>query len=210
VLGLFSLRESHPLSVYATASVRRGLEENAMLRTLCRFDGQLVWRDLKLGEPAELLDAAGETIGITILPLAAKGKLPVHLVGFATPSAEDNVALVVRGKRGRSAMYATACASLDGLRLPGEFGALLFDGTFFRDDELVRLGASRALARDMAHLPIGGPEGSLARLVGMPGRKIYTHVNNTNPILAPGSEERAEVERAGWEVAVDGMEVEVA
>ena len=74
-------------------------------------------------------------------------------------------------------------------------------------DELVRLGLSKAVAKDMAHVPISGENGSLQKLAPVVARKIYTHINNTNPILAPGSRERHTVASAGWEIAFDGMEI---
>ena len=87
---------------------------------------------------------------------------------------------------------------------------MLFDGTFYREDELVRLGLSKAVAKDMAHMPISGAGGSLAAVSALQSmrstRKIYTHVNNTNPILAD-TEERRAVLAAGWEIAFDGMEI---
>ncbi|MDF2692917.1 MAG: hypothetical protein K0S65_1300 [Labilithrix sp.] len=204
VLGLFSLRESYPLALYVTASVRRGLEESAFIRTLRRFDGQLTIREIVIGESVELADAAGRSLGISVLPSAMSGKLPVHFVGRAQGSPEDNIALAF-ADAGGSLMYAAAGASAD-VELDGH-DAVLFDGTFYREDELVRLGLSKSYARDMAHVPIGGDTGSLARLSGLLGRKIYTHINNTNPILAPDSDERLAVESAGWEVAYDGMEI---
>ncbi len=86
--------------------------------------------------------------------------------------------------------------------------ACFFDGTFWTSDELPRLGLGTARAEDMAHLPIGGERGSLALLAGVrAGRKVLTHINNTNPILVEGSPERRAVEAAGWEVAVDGLEI---
>jgi pyrroloquinoline quinone biosynthesis protein B len=133
------------------------------------------------------------------------GKLPVHFVGQAAASPEDNVALTIDDGR-RSLLYAAAGASAD-VDVSGH-DVVLFDGTFFREDELVRLGLSKSYARDMAHVPIGGASGSLTRLAELRARRIYTHINNTNPILAPDSDERREVERAGWEVAHDGMEIE--
>ena len=208
VLGLFSLRESQPLALYATPPVWKGLEASILVRTLKRFEGQVVFRPLAIGEDTELRDAAGVSLGLRVRPFAAPGKLPVHLVGHAAESPEDNIGLSLRDATMKDApalAYAAACASVDGLALEGH-AAVLFDGTFFREDELVRLGLSKAVARDMAHLPIGGPDGSLERLASLRARKIYTHVNNTNPILAP-SEERTAVLAAGWEVAYDGMEI---
>ena len=215
VLGLFSLRESQPLALYATPPVWKGLEASVLIRTLKRFEGQVVFRPLSIGEEVELEDAAGESLGIRLRAFAAPGKLPVHLMGHAAASPEDNVGLSLRDAASTASTsdsaiaYAAACASLDGVELAGH-AAVLFDGTFYREDELVRLGLSKAVAKDMAHMPISGPEGSLeavARLDSMRNtRKIYTHVNNTNHVLADTEERRAVLD-AGWEIAFDGMEI---
>ena len=208
ILGLFSLRESQPLALYATPPVWNGLEASVLIRTLKRFDGQVVFRPLAIGQDVELADAAGAPLGIRLRAFAAPGKLPVHFMGHAADSPEDNVGLSLRDADVKDApglAYAAACASLDGVDLRGH-SAVLFDGTFFREDELIRLGLSKAVAKDMAHMPISGESGSLAGLASLKARKIYTHINNTNPILSL-SEERRAVEAAGWEVAFDGMEI---
>jgi len=215
ILGLFSLRESQPFALYATPPVWRGLESSVLVRTLQRFEGQVVFRPLAIGESVELADAAGAPIGVRVRPFAAPGKLPVHLMGHTKESPEDNVGLSISdagaGRDLPSLAYAAACASLDGVDLDGH-AAVLFDGTFHREDELVRLGLSKAVAKDMAHMPIfdsgRGNPGSLASLASLRARKIYTHINNTNPILGP-TDERFQVEAAGWEVAFDGMEITV-
>lgn len=217
ILGLFSLRESQPLAIYATPAVWQGLEASILVRTLKRFEGQVVFRPLAIGQEIELADAAGASLGILLRPFAAPGKLPVHLVGHAAESAEDNVGLSLGSARGGSdapsLAYAAACAKLDGAELAelARHGVILFDGTFYAEDELVKQGLSKAVARDMAHMPISGERGSLAALAQLDRktRKIYTHINNTNPILGP-SEERRAVEAARWEVAFDGMEIELA
>jgi pyrroloquinoline quinone biosynthesis protein B len=207
VLGLFSLRESQPLRVLATRRVREGLvEHNAMLRTLGRTPDQLAWVDLELGREVVLDD-----MGVGVTAVAAPGKLPVHLTGLTDPSAEDNVALRIREMAGakRTIVVATSMGALDGVEaLLAGADATFFDGTFWSGDELIAQGLGTARARDMAHVPVGGEDGSLERLPRpMTLRRIYTHVNNTNPMLREGSPERAAVERAGWEVAFDGMEI---
>ena len=203
VLGLFSLRESQPLAIYATEPVWSALSSSILFRTLQRFEGQTVFRPLAVGRDVELADAAGVPLGIRLRPFAAPGKLPVHLVGHGTESADDNIGLTISASGSDTTLaYAAACARLDGVDLEGHH-TVLFDGTFFREDELVRQGLSKAVAKDMAHLPISESSKALA---GLRARKIYTHINNTNPILGP-TEERASVEAAGWEVAYDGMEI---
>ncbi|HEV3395246.1 MAG TPA: MBL fold metallo-hydrolase, partial [Xanthobacteraceae bacterium] len=85
--------------------------------------------------------------------------------------------------------------------------AVLFDGTLFTDDEMIRSGTGPKAGRRMGHMPIDGADGSLAALDGLSGRRIYIHINNTNPIHVAGSPERRKVEAAGWEIAADGMEI---
>ncbi|MDP9152234.1 MAG: pyrroloquinoline quinone biosynthesis protein PqqB [Myxococcota bacterium] len=206
VVGLLTLRESQPLRILATQRVRSGLvEHNAVLRTLARTPEQVAWTSLEArGEV--VLDDVG--LGVTALPI--RGKLPLHLVGVVDASPEDNVALRVRDlASGRTMVIATAVGVLDGvLPLLEGADAVLFDGTFWSDDELLTLGLGTARARDMAHVPVGGQGGSLAGLAPLGGaRRIYTHVNNTNPMIRADSPERAEVTGAGWEVATDGMEI---
>jgi pyrroloquinoline quinone biosynthesis protein B len=209
VVGLLSLRESQPLRILATRSVRAGLvEHNAVLRTLARTPTQVAWNDLEPGRELVL-----EDIGLGVTAVAVPGKLPVHLVGVTPPSPGDNVALRVRdltrAGQGTVVVIATSVGSLEGVdRLLAGAGAVFFDGTFWSADELVAQGLGTARASDMAHVPVGGDGGSLGRLgAGGGARRVYTHVNNTNPMLREGSPERAAVERAGWEVAFDGMEI---
>ena len=194
VLGLFSLRESWPFELWATESVWSGLEQSLFIRTLRRFEGHVTKKILPLDEEVDVA-------GIGVRARAAPGKAPVHLVGHADHRPDDNVMLSLGGE----ILYAAACASAD-IDVSGH-SIVLFDGTFYREDELVRLGLSKAVAKDMAHVPISGENGSLQRLGAIAARKIYTHINNTNPILAPGSRERHTVVSAGWEIAFDGMEV---
>jgi pyrroloquinoline quinone biosynthesis protein B len=208
VLGLFSLRESQPLRVLATRRVRAGLvEHNAFARTLARTADQVRWTDLELGREVTLDD-----IGLAVAAFAAPGKLPVHLMGLNEPSPEDNVALRIREagvSDGPTVVIATAVGGLDAVdSLVDGADAIFFDGTFWSEDELVARGLGKAHARDMAHVPVGGSDGSLSRLSSLrAGRRIYSHINNTNPMLREGSPERTAVERAGWEVAFDGLEL---
>ena len=125
--------------------------------------------------------------------------------------ARDNVGLRIRERGSRRALvYLSGVARMtpDVLSAAERADCLFFDGTFWSEDELRELGASEKRASDMAHLPIGGPGGSLAALGGVgAARRMYIHLNNTNPVLREDSPERAAVERAGWEIARDGMEM---
>jgi pyrroloquinoline quinone biosynthesis protein B len=210
-LGLLSLRESHPLVLYATEPVRRGfVESNVLYRTLERFAGQATWRPLKLGREDEITDAAGRAIGLSVEPLSAPGKPPIHLEP-APPDPENNIGVWIREPAtGRTVAYLSAAAGLTAemRRALDGVDAVFFDGTFWSSDELPGQGLGTKRAEDMAHLPVGGPGGSLELLAGLRARRrIYIHVNNTNPILREDSPQRAEVVAAGWEVAEDGMEV---
>jgi pyrroloquinoline quinone biosynthesis protein B len=204
VLGLFSLRESQPLVVYATDRVFAGLvERNTIARTLQRFSGQLTHRRITLGEPCAVPE-----LGVTLDAFASPGKLPVHLVGALEPHPEDNIAVRI-SHEGRTVTCATAVRDVSTLvEHVSPSDVLLLDGTFWSSDELVSRGAGTARAEDMAHQPIGGERGSIAALASISvERKVLTHINNTNPILREDSPERAWVKRMGWEVADDGMEV---
>lgn len=211
-LGIFSLREAHPIVIYATDHVRQGItRSNVFYRTLQRFPGQVTWRTLKPGREEDLLSASGKPSGLTIQPIPAPGKLPVHLEGLSSPDPEDNVGLKIRDRAsGKVLGYFSAIGRLNPtLRQAFEgLSCLFFDGTFWSGDELSGPGYMDKTAQDLAHLPIGGDDGSLKLLAGLAiPRRIYIHINNTNPILREDSPERLAVEAAGCEVAFDGMEL---
>ena len=212
-LGLLSLREWQPLRVYATAAVREGFTQgNVLQRTLQRFDGQLRWIELALGQRTPLLRADGSASGLSIEPIAVPGKLPIHVEGLRAASDEDNIGLLVRQDSSRKLL--AYCPAVGG-PTPALFDALasadcsFVDGTFWWDDELIRLGLGDKRAEQMAHWPVGGDDGSLARLGALPGRRILIHINNTNPLLLEDSEQRAALQAAGVELAHDGMELEL-
>jgi pyrroloquinoline quinone biosynthesis protein B len=213
-LGLLSLRESHPLQIYATQQVRRGFtQDNSLYATLERFAGQTTWRALTLGEEQELKFLDGRSSGLDVQALAVPGQPPLHLRGQFAPGAEDNVGFRIRDRaNGRSMIYLSGVAAVTPAVLAAIEGTqcLFFDGTFWAADELIALGLGDKRAEDMAHLPIGGASGSLARLAGLDvPRRYYIHINNTNPILREDSAEHAAVEAAGWRVAYDGLEFEL-
>jgi pyrroloquinoline quinone biosynthesis protein B len=203
-LGLLSLRESQPLVVYATEAVRRGFcEGNALYRTLQRFPDQVRWETLALGRETPL----GQS-GLFVTALAVPGKRPLHLEGLGPPSPEDNVAFRIR--HGDTALaYLSAVAGRSPAVDAAVAGAacVFLDGTFWSSDELIAAGLGTRRAEDMAHWPVGGPAGSLAYLRTLAGRRIYIHINNTNPLLVDDSPERRALAEAGVELAHDGMEL---
>ncbi|HYM89222.1 MAG TPA: pyrroloquinoline quinone biosynthesis protein PqqB [Nitrospiraceae bacterium] len=212
-LGLLSLRENHRLVIYATESVRRGFTEgNVLYRTLQRFAGQVTWRTLKLGVEETMLCADGRPSGLTVKALAVPGKPPIHLEGRVSPSdPELNVGLRFRQyTNGRVLAYLSAVGSITSSVFEGlaDADCVMFDGTFWSSDELSASGFLEKSAEDLAHWPVGGMRGSLAILSKLTApRRVFIHINNTNPILREDSTERKMIEAAGWSVARDGMEI---
>jgi pyrroloquinoline quinone biosynthesis protein B len=191
--GLLLLRESPtPVRVFGGAAIQRALAET-LLRMLDRFAG-VEWQTLEAERPTEL---EGSSLVAECFEVGDAG----------------STGLVFRDRTTAGvATFAPALAALDDrvlARLAASDLALV-DGTFWRDDELARLGISDRRARDMGHVPLSGPDGTLAALAGLQRpRKALVHINNTNPILLEDSPEREEVVRAGVEVAYDGLEVEL-
>lgn len=213
-LGLLSLRERQPLTVYATASVWRGLmERNILFRTLDRFPGQITWRELKPESEERLVSASGKPLGLSIRAVAVPGKVPLHLEGIVSPSEEQNIGVLVREDSDHPLFaYFPSVARITPLvrETVARADLLVFDGTFWSSDELVRYGISRRSAEDMAHVPMSGEQGSLALLSDLTvPRRLFTHINNTNPILREDSPERRRVTASGWDVAYDGMELKL-
>ncbi len=212
-LGLFSLRENHRLVIYATESVRRGFTEgNVLYRTLQRFADQVTWRTLQLGVEETVLCADGRPSGMSVKALAVPGKPPIHLEGLVSPfDPELNVGLRFRqSTNGRVLAYLSAVGRITTAVFEGSADAdcVMFDGTFWSSDELSGPGFLDKSAEDLAHWPVGGQRGSLAMLSKLTAtRRVFTHINNTNPMLRDDSSERKIVEGAGWTVAWDGMEI---
>jgi pyrroloquinoline quinone biosynthesis protein B len=203
-LGLLCLRESYPLVIYASESVRRGFSEgNVLYRTLERFEGQTTWRTLVPGEEREIAD------GLSITAILVPGKPPVHLEGAGPPAPDENIGVVLRANGARLAYFPSAAGITAAMRSALDAAdCVFFDGTFWSADELVAGGFGTKNADDMAHLPVGGERGSLATLArGRARRRLYIHLNNTNPLVCDDSPEHRQVEAQGWEVARDGMEI---
>jgi len=215
-LGLLLLRELQPLRVHATESVRRILlEGNSMFGMLQRAPGQLSWTDLSPGTKVPLLNAAGEDSGLCCRALS----LGKHYPAYVSPprqseliAGEASLGLIVTSQSGKRLAYMPAVPQLDD-SLIREFEAadlLLFDGTFWSDEELIRIQGSGATARQMGHMPVSSDGGSLRRLAQLRRpRKIYIHINNTNPMLNEAGPEYARVRESGWEIAEDGWQFDL-
>jgi pyrroloquinoline quinone biosynthesis protein B len=205
--GLLLLRESGtPVRVYGEAGIERALREGyPLLSMLDRYCGA-EWHTLE-PEGAQALDGSS----LTVEPFDVGGDAPRYLDGSSVELGASG--FVFRDQAGGGVLtYVPGLARLDDSVL-ARFAAsdlVLVDGTFWRDDELARLGISDRSARDMGHLPLSGPGGTLEALSRLERpRKALVHINNTNPILLEDSPEREAVLRAGVEVAYDGLEVEL-
>ncbi|TVS00150.1 MAG: pyrroloquinoline quinone biosynthesis protein PqqB [Rhodospirillales bacterium] len=211
--GLLDLREGQPLSLYASARVHALLDGNRVFDVLDR--DVVARRMLALDRTVEIADAAGEPIGLGVQAFAVPGKVALYMEeqGAALAGeAGDTVAVrLIDQARGSEAFYVPNCAHIDATlaqRLD-RASVVFFDGTLFRDDEMLQAGLGAKTGRRMGHVSMSGPDGAIAGFEGLDvGRKIFVHVNNSNPALLSDSAERREVEAAGWEIAYDGMEVE--
>lgn len=200
--GLLVLREQQRLRVYAPAPILRVIRDN---RIFAALDPAMV-EQVELASGVELDTGSG--LALTFLDMP--GKVPLYHEDRAAAVAEPAITYAVRLRAGgRTAIVAPACAAITPAVRAQLGGAdlLFFDGTLFDDDEMLRAGVGHKTGRRMGHVAVSGADGSLALLADHPGRRIYIHINNTNPMLLEGSPERRAVEAAGFEVAYDGMVV---
>jgi pyrroloquinoline quinone biosynthesis protein B len=166
--------------------------------------------DVKLGERFPLLPMAGDESGICCEVFSLGNKYPVYVSperAATFKSEEALLGVMLTASSGGRMAYLPAVPTINTplLQLLETVDLALFDGTFWSDDELIQVQGSGATAREMGHVPISGDEGSLRALAGLRRpRKVYVHVNNTNPMLDESSAEFREVGAAGWEVAEDG------
>jgi pyrroloquinoline quinone biosynthesis protein B len=199
--GLLTLRERQPFRLLATAATHGFVAGNPMFSAL---QPDLVPR---------LTIVPGECFaplpGIEAELFSVPGKVPLYLEGDRSKNEADvNVGVELRAGTARL-VYVPGAAAVPAPiqdRL-ARADIVLFDGTLYRDDEMILTGTGEKTGRRMGHMPIDGPDGTLATLAGLSGRRLFIHINNTNPILIEGSPERAHVTAAGWEVAEDGMEI---
>jgi pyrroloquinoline quinone biosynthesis protein B len=205
-LGLVLLREAGYLQVHATPAVQQILEHDSRLVPVTRAFAEVRLEELPLGDSRPLAYRDGCPSGLTVSGFAVPAG-PPRFAGGDHPG--HTVGLLVRDEStGGVCAFVPGCGGLDQRLLDrlGQAELVLFDGTFWTDDELIGLGIGQRTAREMDHLPVSGSEGSLEQLAALPGpRRVYTHINNTNPLLLEDSAQRREVERRGLEVGDDGM-----
>jgi pyrroloquinoline quinone biosynthesis protein B len=215
ILGLLLMREFTPVSILATESVLAVLESNPFFSMLRRVPGQQRTQTLQHGVTVE------PVADIKITPIELPGSFPMHIPAETRATLnlrEMTLGLIFESQSGdesqpgKRAAYLPALPSLtpDLLNLIATCDVLLVDGTLWSEDELQRLQPGTPSATDMGHMAIGGAAGSLAALAGLSHvRRIYTHINNSNPILAESSAQHAAVIGAGFEIGYDGMEIEL-
>ena len=208
--GLFMLREAtRPWPLWCTDSAYADLTRgNPILQVLAHYCG-IDRRQVDLGGDDFRVEGVS---GVRWRGLPVASKPAPYSPNRQSPVPGDNIALVITAEgRETSALYAPGLGEME----PHVWEAMqaancvLVDGTFWTDDEMIRLGLSGKRARDIGHLPQSGAGGMLEWLEKLPAttRKILIHINNTNPILDETSPERAELRRRGIEVAWDGMEI---
>jgi len=201
IAGLLSLREGTPFTLYATPASHAAVAANAMFGAMSAMSRRAV-------NPGERFVLAGD---IEASLFMVPGKLPLYLEGEDPQTDIESAGNVgVELQRGGARLVfvpgAAAVTPAMGERL-ARADVVLFDGTLFTDDEMLRTKTGGKTGRRMGHMPIDGEGGALQALDQLAARRIFVHINNTNPILVAGSPERRKVEAAGWQVAEDGMEI---
>ncbi|HTS52974.1 MAG TPA: pyrroloquinoline quinone biosynthesis protein PqqB [Burkholderiales bacterium] len=207
--GLLMLREGKPLELWCTDMVREDLTTgNPLFNVLGHYCG-VNWHRLPIVAGNRFSIDGIEHLSFSAVPL--KSKAPPYSPHRDKPHEGDNIGVRVTDERtGRNMFYAPGLGEIEPHVEPflAQADAVLVDGTFWTDDEMIRLGISKKRARDIGHLPQSGEGGMIDVLKPLKaGRKILIHINNTNPILDEDSAERAELSRAGIEVAYDGLRI---
>jgi pyrroloquinoline quinone biosynthesis protein B len=211
VAGLLNLRESQPLSVYSHPRVLEVLARNSIFNVLNH--DFVARRPLGLGDRQPVHDRDGQDLGIAVRPFAVPGKVALWLEEAGAPALGtmegDTIGLEISDGR-RSFFYIPGCAAMNAdleRRLAGA-ALVFFDGTLWRDDEMIAAGVGTKTGRRMGHMSCSGENGTIAAFAALGvQRKLFIHINNTNPLLVRNSAERRDAEAAGWEVTYDGMEI---
>ena len=207
VLGLLLLRELHPFQVWATnAVIQLVRDDNSMFAMLNRVERQVRWNSIRSGEDFQLQSLDGEDSGICCRVVGLSSRCPAYAKRSAK-SAEGVVGLVLTTVSGKTLGFFPQLPTLtpELTSLFASLDILLLDGTFWSQDELIRLQDSGQSAREMGHVPVGGDDGTLRQLSGVTRpHRMYIHINNTNPMLNEAGEEYRAVRQMGWELAEDG------
>lgn len=207
IAGLLTMRERQAFALHATARVHETLRANAVFNVLA--DDVVARHAIAVGTPFSPLP------GLAVTARTVPGKVALYLEKTDEPglgsAPEDTIALTIEEPAtGRRVLFAPSCARIDDAVRGLADGAdvMLFDGTLFTDDEMIASGEGAKTSRRMGHAPVTGDGGSLDAFQGVANRrKLYIHINNTNPMAATDSAEHARVRAAGWEIAEDGMEI---
>jgi pyrroloquinoline quinone biosynthesis protein B len=210
IAGLLSMREGWPFTIYAHAKVLATLQANSVFNVLS--EKNVKRQPVEIERAFEPALADGSPSGIEILPFEVTGKSAWYLEGQRqSDRAGDTLGLRIRDKAtGRFFYFLAACAEVtDDLksRLKGA-PLVFFDGTVWRDDEMIMAGLSTKTGRSMGHIAMSGETGAIAALESLGiERKIFLHINNSNPAWLHDSEERRTAEHAGWQIPADGTEI---
>ena len=204
VAGLLTLRESTPFDLYATSEIHGALAENPIFGVM---KPDLVPR--RTIELSDRLDIAG--VGVEVF--AVPGKVPLYKESgdVKTDEIGEKTIGLALSANGRRAIYTPGCAIVtdDLAARTADADLLLFDGTVWENEEMPNLGVGPKTGRRMGHVQMSGDDGAMARFERISARKVFIHINNTNPVLQPDGPERAAVTAAGWEIAFDGMEIDL-
>jgi pyrroloquinoline quinone biosynthesis protein B len=210
IAGLLVLRERQPFTILAAPRVLDVLDANPIFEVL---DRGIVAR---VAMPLDTKLPPAEGCGLTVELFAVSGKVPLYLErpGEEPPIAEDGntVGACVRDAHGKTLYFIPSCAAMTPRLAERLRGAdlVFFDGTLWRDDEMIRAGLGPKTGLRMGHISVSGPAGTLAAFEGLGvRRKVLIHINNSNPILLDDSPESAEVRVQGWHVGYDGMRIEL-
>jgi pyrroloquinoline quinone biosynthesis protein B len=215
ILGLLLLRELQPLHVFSSNSVRQIIQDNPMFAMLQRVEGQLSWSLMSRNEWFAIHTPSDSQVALQCRVLSLGTHFPAYVpskrISQLDPK-EASLGLIVEAHSKKRLAFLPAVPQItDELLAELERAdVLLFDGTFWSDDELIRMQGSGQTAEQMGHVPVSSPTGSLAQLAHLKRpRKIYIHINNTNLMLNEDSPEYRQVRDAGWEIAEDGCQFEL-
>jgi len=214
VTGLLTLREGHRFAIHATCRVQDVLRANAIFNVVNPALAPRV--PLALDIETAIQDGQGHPTGLYVTAFSVPGKIALWLEDPALPDfgsvPEDTVGLHVRNGTGKGFFYIPGCASLPpelARRLAGA-DLVVFDGTTWTDDEMIAAGFSDKTASRMGHMAMSGPDGTIAAFAPLGvKRRVFVHINNTNPVLCADTPQRRQAEAEGWEIGFDGMEMEL-